>query len=69
MLLTSPGIAVPPEATVYQLYCPLVPPEAFSVTALAGQALAPVAVGGGVIVRVAVTSVRVLSQPLVFSET
>lgn len=57
VLLTSPDMAVPPVATVYQRYCPLLPPDAVSVNAIAVQFEAPVpvgAVGLALMVRVAV---------------
>ena len=38
-------MAVPPVATVYQRYCPLLPPDALSVNAAATQLLEPVVVG------------------------
>jgi hypothetical protein len=66
-----PAMAVPPDATVYQRYCPFVPPDAFRVTeALGKHALAPVVVGAaGNELMVAVTDVRVLSQLLTVNET
>lgn len=61
-MFVAPAIAVPPVATVYQLYWPLVPPEAVSVIVTDGQPLAPVAVGAGVMTSVAVTGVLALSH-------
>ena len=56
-------MAVPFVATVYQRYCPFVPPEAVSVRLAGVHDALPVVVGavGGVLI-VAVTAVRVLWQ-------
>ena len=64
MAFTSPGMAVPPVATVYQRYCPLVPPDALSTTEAEGPHEEPgdVEGGGGTGLMVAVTATRVLSH-------
>ena len=69
-LLFVSAAALPPVADAYHLYCPFVPPDAVSVTAVEAQPLAPVAVGldGGVFI-VAITTVRVLSQLPLFIAT
>ena len=56
-------MAVPPVGTVYHRYCPAAPPAAESVTAPVPQRAALVVVGAaGIVLMVAVTAVRVLSQ-------
>ena len=63
MLLVCPVIAVPPVATVYHLYCPLVPPDADSVITEFEQPEAPVVVGAlGMLLTIAATATRLLSQ-------
>ena len=63
MLFTSPAKAVPPDATVYHLYCPFVPPIALKVTLPGKQDSAPVVVGAvGNVLIVATTGVRALSH-------
>lgn len=63
LALVSPASAVPPEATSYHRYCPLVPPAASSV-AVPGPQLDPALMDGafGRVRIVAFTSVRLLSQ-------
>ena len=62
-LLTSPVRAVPPVATSYQRYSPLVAPDAVSITTLVPHDEPAVVVGavGGVLIA-ATTAVLVLSQ-------
>ena len=68
--LTSPAIAVPPVATVYQRYCPFVPPAAESVIAPAPQVLLPIVVGAvGIKLIMAFTGVLMLSQVPLSMET
>jgi len=63
-------IAVPPVATVYHLYCPLVPPEALSVREATPHDDAPVIEGeAGSAVMVAATATRALSQDPIKMET
>lgn len=63
-------IAVPPVGTVYQRYCPLVPPVALSVAVDGLQTVAPVVVGAdGRGFMVAVTAVLMLSQVPLFTAT
>ena len=70
MLFTSPAKAVPPEATVYHLYCPFVPPIALKVTLPGKHDSPPVVVGAvGNVLMVAVTGVRALSQVPLFIAT
>jgi len=70
ILFTSPVIAVPPVATVYQRYCPFVPPEALSVREATPHDDAPVIEGeAGSVVMVAVTATRALSQDPIKMET
>ena len=63
VLLVCPAMAVPPVVTVYQRYCPVVPPEADSVRLAVVQEELPVVEGAdGGVLMVAVTAVRVLSH-------
>jgi hypothetical protein len=63
LALGCPATAVPPVATVYQRYCPALPPDAVKVSVPLPQMLAPVAVGAvGKLLIVAMTGVRALSQ-------
>ena len=61
--LTAPDIAAPPDETIYQRYCPLVPPDAVRVTTLVPHDELPVVVGavGGVFI-VATAEVRTPSH-------
>lgn len=69
-LFTSPTIAVPPVATVYHRYCPLLPPDALKIIDDGPQAAADVAVGAvGNGMMVAVTEVRAPSQVPLSMET
>ena len=64
VLLTAPEMAVPPEALVYQRYCPVVPPDAVRVTDPGPHELpAEVAGAAGDGLITALTAVLVLSQP------
>ena len=45
VLFVSPEMAVPPVATVYHRYCPLVPPDAVSVSAALPHEVLLVVVG------------------------
>ncbi len=71
MLLVSPAIGEPPVGAVYQRYCPLLPPEAFSSTEEEGAQEDPgVTPGcGGEVLMVAVTEARALSQMPLLIET
>ncbi len=65
-----PAMAVPPVGTVYQRYCPALPPEAVTVTDDVPQALPPVVVGAvGIVLTVATTDVRALSHKPLLMET
>ena len=68
--MVCPLIGVPPIATVYQRYCPIVPPEAFRIIADREQPDAPVVMGAvGIRLMVAITDVRALSQVPLLIET
>jgi len=68
--LVCPLIGVPPIATVYQRYCPLVPLEAFRIIADREQPDAPVVMGAvGIRLMVAITEVRLLSHVPLSMET
>ena len=61
--LVCPVMGDPPVATVYHLYWPAEPPDAFSVSEPEPQAAAPVTVGAmGKLLMVAVTELRLLSH-------
>ena len=63
-------MAVPPIGSVYQRYWPAEAPVAVSVTLEFPQADAPVVPGGpGIVLMVAVTMVRLLSQVPLFMAT
>ena len=63
-------MAVPPDETVYHLYCPALPPAAVNTTLAGLQPEAPVVVGAaGIVLIVATTSVRVLSHVPLSIET
>ena len=62
-------MAVPPVATVYHLYWPLVPPDAVSVTAPVPHDELPVVVGAVVELIVATTGVLALSQVPLLRDT
>ena len=63
VLLVCPAMAVPPVDTVYQRYCPAVPPEADKVRLAVVQEKFPVTEGAaGAVLMVAVTAVRVPSH-------
>ena len=70
MLFVCPAMAVPPVGTVYHRYCPAAPPAAVSVTVPVPHRAAAVVVGAaGIVLTVAVTAVRVLSQIPLFIAT
>jgi hypothetical protein len=65
VLFTCPDSAVPPVATVYQRYCPLLPPDAVSVNGAAIQLDASIVVGAvGFALTVSVTVFENLSCEL-----
>ena len=69
LLLVSPAMAVPPVATSYQRYCPLVPPEAVSVAAPVPHDELPVVVGAVIELIVATTGVLALSHVPLLMDT
>ena len=63
-------MADPPDESVYHRYCPADPPEAVSVrAALPGEECQVVEGAAGIVLIVAVTAVRVLSQIPLLIET
>ena len=66
----SPTIGEPPDDNVYHRYCPADPPEALNVNAALPHEEFPVVVGAvGMVLIVATTAVRELSQTPLLMET